>query len=195
MCPVDQGAKVDDRHRSEHRIEGVHRCTSRKEDIMNFEVTDRTPRRTIAITDNYKDAEAIVNRLADEGFPVRHASIVGRDLQYVERVVGQLNGWKAALSGALSGLMMGLLFGLLFGIWFAHDGTSLLAIVIYWAGFGALVGAAISLFGYALSGGRRNFASVADVQPQRFAVLVDESFADDAVRRLSGALRAPHHAH
>jgi len=160
---------------------------------MNLEVTDRTPRRAIAITHNYRDAEAIVDRLADDGFPVQHASIVGRDLQYVERVVGQLNGWKAALSGAVSGLMMGVLFGLLFGVWFAHDGTSLLAILVYWAGFGALVGAAISLFGYAMSGGRRNFASVAGVQARRFDVLVDESFADDAVRRLSGAVRGPHH--
>jgi len=160
---------------------------------MYREVTDRTPRRAIAVTQNYRDAEAIVDRLADEGFPVQHASIVGRDLQYVERVVGQLNGWKAALSGAVSGLMMGLLFGLLFGIWFAHDGTSLLAILIYWAGFGALVGAAISLVGYLMSGGRRNFASVAGVQAQRFEVLVDEPFVDDAVRRLNGAVRAPHH--
>src|SRR3954467_5545942 len=162
---------------------------------MNLEVADRTPRRAIAITHNYRDAEAIVDRLADDGFPVQHASIVGRDLQYVERVVGQLNGWKAALSGAVSGLVIGLVFGLLFGIWFAHDGTSLLAILVYWAAFGALLGAAISLFGYAMSAGRRNFASVADVQAQRFAVLVDDSFADDAVRRLNGADRAPHHAH
>jgi hypothetical protein len=160
---------------------------------MNLAMTDRTPRRTIAITNNYAAAEAIVNRLADDGFPVQHVSIVGRDLQYVERVVGRLTGWKAALGGAVSGLMMGLLFGFLFGIWLAHDGTSLLAILVYWAGFGALVGAAISLVGYAMSGGRRNFATVADVQAQRFAVLVDDSFADDAVRRLDGADRAPDH--
>ena len=36
----------------------------------------------IAATDNYRDAEAIVDRLADDGFPVQHVSIVGRDLQY-----------------------------------------------------------------------------------------------------------------
>jgi hypothetical protein len=89
---------------------------------------------------------------------------------------------------------MGLLFGLLFGIWFAHDGTSLLAILVYWAGFGILIGVAISLFGYAMSGSRRNFSSVAGVQAQRFDVLVDEAFADDAVRRLMGATRAPHRA-
>jgi heat induced stress protein YflT len=162
---------------------------------MNPEVTDRTPRRAIATTDNYRDAEAIVDRLADDGFPVQQVSIVGRDLQYVERVVGQLDARKAAVSGAVSGLAMGVLFGLVFGVWFAHDGTSLLAILVYWAGFGTLIGAAVSLFGYALSGGRRRFASVAGVQARRFDVLVDESTAADAVLRLKGADRAPHQAH
>ena len=97
-----------------------------------------------------------------------------------------VNGWKAALSGAGSGLVLGLLFGLLFGIWFAHDGTSLLAILAYWAGLGALIGALVSLLGYALSGGRRNFASITGMQAQHFDVLVDEVFADDAIRRLAG---------
>jgi hypothetical protein len=143
-------------------------------------------RRTIATTDRYADAEAIVDQMADDGFPVEHVSIVGRDLQYVEQVTGRLNAWKVAAGGAVSGLMLGLVFGLLFGIWFAHDGTSVPAILAYWALFGAFVGAAISLFGYALNGGRRHFASMAGVQARRFDVLVDEAAADDAVRRLAG---------
>ena len=104
---------------------------------MNGDIANRTVRRTIASTDSYAAAEAVVDRLADDGFPVEHVAIVGRDLRFVEQVIGHVNGWKAALSGAGSGLMLGLLFGLLFGIWFAHDGTSLLAILAYWAGFGA----------------------------------------------------------
>ena len=39
--------------------------------------TDRRLRRTIATTDRYEDAEAIVDRLADDEFPVEHVSIVG----------------------------------------------------------------------------------------------------------------------
>src|SRR5688572_16010109 len=103
----------------------------------------------IARTDRYEDAEAIVDRLADDGFPVEHVVIVGRDLRYVEQVTGHLNAWKAGLGGAGSGALLGLLFGLLFGIWFAHDGTSLLAILVYWALFGAAIGAVIALVGYA----------------------------------------------
>ena len=153
---------------------------------MNTDITGRTVRRTIATTDSYADAEAVVDGLADAGFPVEHVTIVGRDLRFVEQIIGHVNGWRAAASGAGSGLMLGLLFGLLFGIWFAHDGTSLLAILASWAGFGALIGAMIALLGYALSGGRRNFASVTGMQAQHFDVLVDEAFADEAIRRLAG---------
>jgi hypothetical protein len=159
---------------------------------VKVETADRTARRRIATTDSYAEAEAVVDRLADDGFPVEHVSIVGRDLEYVEQVIGNVNAGKAALSGVASGLLVGLLFGLLFGAWSAHDGTSLLAILAYWAGFGALVGAVIALVGHALSGGRRNFASITAMQAQRFDVLVDEAFADEAVRRLgAGCIQAP----
>ena len=96
---------------------------------MKVETADRTARRRIATADSYAEAEAVVDRLADDGFPVEHVSIVGRDLEYVEQVIGHVNAWKAALSGAGRAWCSGLLFGLLFGAWFAHDGTSLLAIL------------------------------------------------------------------
>jgi hypothetical protein len=148
------------------------------------DVANRGPRRTIASSDSYVDAEAIVDRLADDGFPVEHVAIVGRDLQSVEQVIGHLNAWKAGLGGAGPGALLGLLFGLLFGVWFAHDGTSLLAIVAYWTLFGAIFGAVLALVGYAMSGGRRNFASITGMQARRFDVVVDEGYADDALRRL-----------
>jgi hypothetical protein len=154
---------------------------------MKTYTTDRTARQAIVTVDRYADAEAIVDRLADDGFPVEHISIVGRDLQTVEQVVGRLNAWKAALSGAGSGAFMGLLFGLLFGVWFAHDGTSLLAILAYWTLFAAVIGAVIGLIGYAINGGRRNFTSVTTMQPQHFDVLVDDAYAADALRRLTAA--------
>ena len=132
-------------------------------------------RRVIATIDRYNEAEAMVDRLADEGFPVEHVSIVGRDLQYVENVVGALNFSKVALGGALSGVTMGALFGLLFGALFAHDGTSLLGIVAYWVLTGAVVGAAIALFIYGLSGGKHDFSSTKSVQAKRYDVVVDES--------------------
>jgi hypothetical protein len=148
---------------------------------------DREELRVIASTDRYEDAEAIVDRLADDGFPVEHVVIVGRDLRYVEQVTGHLDAWKAGLSGAGSGALLGLFFGFLFGIWLAHDGTSLLAILAYWALFGSVFGAVIALVGHAASGGRRNFVSIPGVQARRFDVLVGGGYADEAVRRLEAA--------
>jgi len=144
-------------------------------------------RRTIFTDDAYEAAEAVVDRLADQGFPVEHLAIVGRDLRLVEQVVGRLSAAKAALSSGGSGLVLGAALGLLFGAWFTHDGTSLLAVLVYWALFGALLGAAVALLGYALDGGRRNFTSVSSMQPSGFDVLVEDAFADEALRLLGSA--------
>ena len=142
------------------------------------------PRRTVAVFDRYEDAQALVDRLADDGFPVEHLTIVGRDLRIVERVTGRLDGVRAALGGALTGAFWGVVFGLLFGVWFAHDGTSLLGIVLYWIAVGAVFGVVFALVVYALSGGRRNFTSVVGMQADRYEVLVDEPFAGEVLRRL-----------
>ena len=42
-------------------------------------------RRVIASYENYQDAQRAVDRLADAGFPVERAAIVGRGLSYVEQ--------------------------------------------------------------------------------------------------------------
>jgi hypothetical protein len=159
---------------------------------VEAELDDYKARRTVAVAENYAEAEAIVDQLADDGFPVEHVLIVGRDLRYVERVTGHLDGWKAAAGGAVSGLLLGLLFGFFWGVWFAHDGTSLLAILLYWAAWGAVIGTGLALLGYLLSGGRRNFASVPGIEARRYDVVVDEEFADEAARRLSRLDRRAH---
>jgi hypothetical protein len=143
------------------------------------------PRRVIASFDDYAKAEAAVDHLADAGFDVKRITIVGRNLNFVEQMTGKLNAWRAALSGVLSGASLGLLFGLLFGVWFSHDGSSLLAIVVYWVWVAAFIGCVMSLVSYALSGGRRNFASVSAVVAGAYDVIADEEVADDAARVLA----------
>jgi hypothetical protein len=138
------------------------------------------------VLDRYEDAQALVDRLSDDGFPVDHLTIVGRDLRIVERVTGRLDGVRAALSGALSGAFWGVLFGLLFGVWFAHDGTSLLGILLYWILVGAAFGLILALVLYAIGGHRRNFTSVVGMEADRYEVLVDEPFAEEAIRHLVG---------
>jgi hypothetical protein len=149
---------------------------------------DATPRRAIAVFDRYEDAREYVDRLADRGFPVEHVVIVGRDPMIVERVTGRLDAWRAAGSGALSGAVMGLFFGWLFALFFAHDGTSLLAILGYWLLVGTALGALIGVISYAFSG-RRSFTSMSTISARRYEVLVDHADADEALRV---ATRSPH---
>jgi len=153
---------------------------------MRYTSSTTTPRRTLAVLDRYEDAQTLVDRLSDDGFPVDHLTIVGRDLRIVERVTGRLDAVRAALSGALSGAFWGVLFGLLFGVWFAHDGTSLLGILLYWILVGAAFGLILALVLYAIGGRRRNFTSVVGMQADRYEVLVDEAFAEEAIRHLVG---------
>jgi hypothetical protein len=147
------------------------------------------PRRTLVVVDRYEDAQEIVDQLSDAGFPVDHLTIVGRDLRIVEQVTGRLDWARAALGGLISGAFWGALFGLLFGVWFAHDGTSMLGILLYWILVGAVFGVIFALVGFALTRGRRNFTSVVGMNADRYEVLVDEPFADEALRQLAGLSR------
>ena len=70
-------------------------------------------RQVIATFDNYADAERAVDYLSDQRFEVNRVAIVGRDLEYVEQVLGRLNYGGAALRGAGSRAIVGALFGLL----------------------------------------------------------------------------------
>jgi len=139
-------------------------------------------RRSLGTFERYEDAQALVDALSDAGFPVERVSIVGSDLQFVEKVTGRLDAVRAAIGGAVSGATTGALLGLLFGVIFTHDGVSLLAIFLYWLAVGAVVGIGFALVAYALMGGRRNFTSEAGFAANRYEVLVDESVADEAER-------------
>ena len=150
--------------------------------------TRAEPRRrtTVAVYDSYADAERAVDYLSDHDYPVERASIVGRDLRWVEQVTGRMTYGTAALRGALSGALVGLLVGWLFGVfdWFNPVVASgWLALDGLW--FGAIVGALAGLLGHALSGGRRDFASVGAVKADRYEVQVDEEVAGEAGRLLA----------
>src|SRR6202022_3814274 len=53
-------------------------------------------RQVIATFDNYADAERAVDYLSDQRFEVTRVALVGRDLEYVEQVLGRLNYGGAA---------------------------------------------------------------------------------------------------
>jgi hypothetical protein len=144
------------------------------------------PRRVVASYSSYRDAERAVDLLSDRRFPVQRVAIVGRDLQTVEQVTGRMGYGRAALNGAAQGAVLGLLFGWLFGLFNWVDPlVAGLTLALYGLLWGAVVGALIGLLLHALSGGRRDFASVGGVRATRYDVIVDEEVADDAARILS----------
>jgi hypothetical protein len=66
-------------------------------------------RQVIETFDNYADAKRAVDYLSDQRFEVNRVAIVGRELEYLEQVLGRMNYGTAALRGAGSGALVGLL--------------------------------------------------------------------------------------
>jgi hypothetical protein len=129
---------------------------------------------SLAVYDEYADAQRAVDHLADNGFPVENCMIVGTDLKQVERVTGRLTTGRVALGGALSGLWLGLFVGLVLSL-FGTGGT--LQIVLSTALFGLLFGLIWALIGYAATRGRRDFTSVQQVVATRYEVLTEHKVA------------------
>ena len=144
-------------------------------------------RRTVASYTSYAEAERAVDRLADLEFPVERVAIIGQDLQIVEQVTGKLNyptvAWRGAASGAVPGVLLGWIFGLF--NW-ADPLVSAFLLALYGLLIGAVFGALIAVVVYALQRGRRDFASVTFMRPQRFELVVDDDVADQAARLLGG---------
>ena len=151
-------------------------------------------RRVVASYSSYRDAERAVDYLSDSKFPVERVSIVGRDLQYEEQVTGRMTYAGAALRGALVGATVGVLIGWLFSLFDWSD--PLIAwgwLIIHGLWFGTLVGALFGLLAHALTGGRRDFASVGAMRANRYELLVDDEVAAEAeqlINRMSQATPA-----
>ena len=147
-------------------------------------------RQVIATFDNYADAERAVDYLSDRGFEVNRVAIVGRDLEYVEQVLGRLNYGGAALRGAGSGALVGALIGWIFGLfnWIAPL-VSALVLAGYGLIFGAIVGAVFGLLAHALQRGRRDFHSISGLRPRSYDVVSDVDVADRALQLLTSTNR------
>ena len=143
----------------------------------------KRPRHTVASYTDYADAQKAVDYLSDNDFPVEHTAIVAEGLKLVEQVTGSLNYGKAILNGLASGATTGIFIGLIFGL-FAF--APLLTMVLYGLIAGAIAGALLGLIGYAMSGGKRDFTSIGGMQAERYNVMVDNDFVDEAERVLEG---------
>jgi hypothetical protein len=147
-------------------------------------------RQVIATFDNYADAERAVDYLSDRGFEVNRVAIVGRDLEYVEQVLGRLTYGGAALRGAGSGALVGALIGWIFGLfnWIAPL-VSALVLAGYGLIFGAIMGALFGLLAHALQRGHRDFRSISGFRPRSYDVVADVQVADRALQLLTSGNR------
>jgi hypothetical protein len=146
---------------------------------------------SLAVYDDYAQAQRAVDFLADQEFPVEQCMIVGTDLKRIERITGRLTTSRVALGGLVSGVWIGLFVGLIF-ILFTEE--SALGMLLSTTIIGALFGVIWALLGYAMTRGRRDFSSVTQVIATRYEVLVEHKVAAKArelLAQLPGATPDP----
>jgi hypothetical protein len=141
---------------------------------------DERPQYLLGSFGTYAQAQRLVDRMSDDGFPVEHVRIIGDDLRTVEQVTGRLTKGRAATAGAASGAWFGLLIGLILSLFAV--GPAWFWVWLVAVAFGAVWGA---MFGFAAhwgTGGRRDFTSVQRLEARRYDVYVDASHARQAAR-------------
>ena len=143
-----------------------------------------TTRRTITSATSYQAAADAVDRLSDRGFPVEHVAIIGTGLRYVEKVSGRVTTGRAALTGVGQGAMLGLFWGLLFSLFFTTDSAGFFGVLAFSVVVGIVLGGLLGAVAHVMTGGRRDFDSVAQTRADHYEVQVDDGFAGEAERLL-----------
>ena len=124
----------------------------------------------IASFATYPEAQAAVDSLSDDGFPVQVLAIIGTDLRQVERITGRMSWGRAVLAGSLSGLWIGMFFAAvmtLLGPGSQNRGVTFTGAML----LGVIWGIGFQVVGYAMSRGRRDFTSVSQVVASRYSII------------------------
>ncbi|MFF0268311.1 general stress protein [Kribbella sp. NPDC004536] len=140
--------------------------------------------RTVASFTSYAEAQRAVDYLSDNGFPVENITIVGSDLKQVERVLGRMTKWKAALAGAGTGAWFGVLIGLLLSL-FADSGTAVVVILLWGLLYGAIFGAIFGFIAHLLTFGERDFSASGMTVATRYEVYCTSEHAARAAEMLA----------
>ncbi|MCP9956314.1 MULTISPECIES: general stress protein [Streptomyces] len=140
---------------------------------------------TVGSYDSYEEAQAAVDRLSDEGFPVENIDIVGSGLKLVEHVTGRITKGRAAAAGAASGAWFGLFIGILLGLF--TPGRAWLGLLLSGVVLGAVWGAVWGFAGHATTGGRRDFSSVRTLAASKYDVIARGGQAERARTILHGS--------
>ena len=134
--------------------------------------------------DSYEQAQAAVDFLSDQKFPVENVTIIGSDLRQVERVTGRLTWGRVLAAGAAGGAWWGLFVGLLLGI-FAVDGSAWVGSLVTGLLIGLVFGALFAALGYAASRGQRDFTSTSTVVAGRYDIMCNPTRAEEARAHLA----------
>jgi hypothetical protein len=134
--------------------------------------------------DSYERAQAAVDFLSDEKFPVENVTIIGSDLRMVEKVTGRLTRGRAIAAGAAGGAWWGVFVGLLLGI-FSTTGAGWVGSLLLGLGIGLLFGAVFGATGYAATQGRRDFTSTSQIVAGRYDVMCNPAQAETARAELA----------
>jgi hypothetical protein len=130
-------------------------------------------------------AQHAVDILAEHRFPVEHITIVGTDLRLQEVVLGRWTWGRTLLAGAAAGGWIGLLVGLIFLIFTPWEVASMITSICA----GVVLGVVWAAIAHVWQ--QRSFAAVPTVVANRYDVLVDARFADEARRVLTEAVATP----
>lgn len=133
----------------------------------------------------YDEAQAAVDYLSDQKFPVENLMIVGTNLKSQERVLGRRTWGSVLLQGAISGLGTGLFVGLMLYLFFAGT-VSFPMVLIVGVLLGAFFGLLSAAFAYALTGGRRDFESMKKIVATSYELLCEHKVAEQARTVLAG---------
>lgn len=133
---------------------------------------------------DYADAQAAVDALSDQGFPVASVSIVWSGLRRVEHVTSRRTVVGAAVEGAISGAWFGTLIGLILMLFVDLATGSDVGLVFTYFLVGAAAGAVWYGAGHALRRGRRDFTTVPVMEAERYELWVLSETADLAAELL-----------
>ncbi|KUH65507.1 hypothetical protein AU184_18170 [Mycolicibacterium novocastrense] len=133
----------------------------------------------------YEEAQRVVDRLSDEGFPVERVRIIGHGVDSIEQVTGRMTNGKATLTGAAAGAGFGLLFGLLFSLFVLVPAGVLLTLLGSLL-IGAFWGGVFGFIAHWTTGGRRDYSSISGLVAKSYTVQVDAPYFDEAVRIADG---------
>lgn len=146
--------------------------------------TSRADYRRLADFGDYAQAQALVDRLSDHGFPVANVRIIGTGIHSVEQVTGRLTNGRAAWNGTAGGAWFGLLIGLLFSLFV--PGFFWLTMVLTSVVIGAVFGAAFGFLAHWSTRGARDFSSVSAMTADRYEVQVAAQHLDEAGQLANG---------